>query len=116
MSLCDKRYGALALAEVSKTDRLRALVHGPFIALESCKMERPRPVGKTNLKQSKDTPILIKQKNLNQVIADPRRESFENWLGALARAKKLRLRGYDVKLPPPHLGRPPFFLIKTPRS
>ena len=79
-------------------------------------MERPRPVGKTNLKQSKDTPILIKQKNLNQVIADPRRESFENWLAALARAKKLRLRGYDVKLHPPQLGRPPFLLIKTPRS
>jgi hypothetical protein len=35
MSLCDKGYGALALAEASKTDRLRALVHGPFIALES---------------------------------------------------------------------------------
>ena len=33
MSLCDKRYGALALAEASKTDRLRALVHGLFIAL-----------------------------------------------------------------------------------
>ena len=116
MSLCDKRYSALALAEVSKTDRLRALVHGPFIALESCKMERPRPVGKTNLKQSKDIPILIKQKNLNQVITDQRRESFENWLTALARAKKLRLRGYDVKLPPPQLGRPPFLLIKPPRS
>ena len=72
--------------------------------------------GKTNLKQSKDTPILTKQKNLTQVLADPRRESFENWLAALARAKKLWLRGYDVKLPPPHLGRPSFFLIKTPRS
>jgi hypothetical protein len=116
MSLCDKRYGALALAEVSKTDRLRAPVHGPFIALESLQDGAVRSVGKTNLKQSKDTPILIKQKNLNQVIADPRRESFENWLAALARAKKLRLRGYDVKLPPPHLGRPPFLLIKTPRS
>jgi len=116
MSLCDKRYGALALAEASKTDRLRALVHGPFIALESLQ-DGPVPVGwKTNLKQSKDTPILTKQKNLNQVIANPRRESFENWLAALARAKKLRLRGYDVKLPPPHLGRPPFLLIKTPRS
>jgi ADP-heptose:LPS heptosyltransferase len=77
-------------------------------------MERSRSVGETNLKQSKDTPILTKQKNLNQVIADPRRESFENWLAALARAKKLRRRGYDVKLPPPHLGRPPFLLIKTP--
>jgi hypothetical protein len=68
------------------------------------------------LKQSKDTPILIKRKNLNQVIADPRRESFKNWLAASARAKKLRLRGYEVKLYPPYLGRPPFLLIKTPGS
>jgi hypothetical protein len=81
-----------------------------------CKMERSRPVGMTNVNPSKDTPNVINQENLNQVIADPRRESFENWLAALARAKKLRLRGYDVKLPPPHLGRPPFLLIKTPRS
>ena len=35
MSLCDKRYGALAQAEVLKTDILRALIPGPFIALES---------------------------------------------------------------------------------
>jgi hypothetical protein len=35
MSFCDKRYDVLALAEVSTIDRLRALVHGAFIALES---------------------------------------------------------------------------------
>ena len=40
-------------------------------------------------------------------------KSFESWLAALARAKKLRLRGYEVKLPPPHLGRPQFLLIIT---
>jgi hypothetical protein len=71
---------------------------------------------RTNLKRSKVTRPLIKQKNLNQVIADRRRESFENWLAASGRAKKLRLRGYDVMLPPPHLGRPQFLLIKTPLS
>jgi hypothetical protein len=70
----------------------------------------------TNVNPSKDTPNLIKQENLNQVIADPRRESFENWLAALGRAKKLMLRGYEVKIPPPHLGRPQLLLIKTPRS
>ena len=79
-------------------------------------MERSRSVGKTNLKQSKDTPILTKQKNLTQVLADPRRDSFKNWLIALARAKKLRLRGYEVKIPPPHVGCPQLLLIKTPRS
>ena len=68
------------------------------------------------MKEIKDPLILIKQKNLNQVIADPRRESFENWIAASERAKKLRRRGYDVMLPPPHLGRPQFLLIKTPRS
>ena len=71
-------------------------------------MQRSRPVGRTNLKRRKDTPILIKQNNLNRVIADPRRDSFENWLVALGRAKKLRLLGYDVTLPSPHLGRPQF--------
>jgi hypothetical protein len=81
-----------------------------------CKMERSWLVEMTNVNPSKDTPILIKQKNLNQVIADPRRESFENWLAALGRAKKLRLRGYEVKLTPPHVGRPPLLLIKTPRG
>jgi hypothetical protein len=65
------------------------------------------------LKRSKDTRVLIKQKNLDQVIADPRRESFENWLAASERAKKLKLRGYDVTLPPPHVGRPQFLLIKA---
>ena len=49
------------------------------------------------------------------MIADRRRESFENWLTALARAKKLKRRGYDVELPPPHLGRPQFLLIITPQ-
>ena len=80
-----------------------------------CKMERSWPVEMTNVNPTKDTPILIKQKNLNQVIADPRRKSFENWLAALGRAKKLRLRGYEVKLTPPHIGRPPLLLIKTSR-
>jgi|SRR5215204_3563599 hypothetical protein len=70
-------------------------------------------VGRTILKRTKDTPILIKEKNINQVIAHSRRESFENWLAALGRAKKLRLRGYDVKLPPPQLGRPQFLLINN---
>jgi hypothetical protein len=41
----------------------------------------------TNVNPSKDTPNLIKQENLNQVIADPRRESFENWLAALGERK-----------------------------
>jgi hypothetical protein len=66
------------------------------------------------LKRRKDI-ILIKQKNLKRVIADRTRESFESWLAALARAKKLRLRGYEVKLPPPHLGRPQFLVIITPQ-
>jgi hypothetical protein len=79
-------------------------------------MERSRSVGRTNLKRSKDALILIKQKNLNQVITDLRRESFKNWLAASGRAKKLRLRGYVVTLPQPHLSRPQFLLIKTPRS
>ena len=42
MSFCDKRYGILALAEVSKTDRLRALVHGLSLRWSRCKMERPQ--------------------------------------------------------------------------
>ena len=75
------------------------------------------PVGwKDELETKQRQSILTKPKNLTQVLADPRRESFENWLAALARAKKLRLRGYDVNLPPPHLARPSFLLIKTPRS
>jgi hypothetical protein len=78
-------------------------------------MERSWPVDMMNMNPSKHTPILVKQKNLNQVIADPRRESFENWLAALGRAKKLRLCGYEVKLTPPHIGRPPLLLIKTSR-
>jgi hypothetical protein len=106
----------LALTEVSKTDRLRTLVHGPFIALDWLQDGAAPARWNTNVNPSKDTPILIKQRNLNQVIVDPRRESFENWLAALERAKKLRLRGYDVKLPPPHLDRPPLLLISTPRS
>ena len=68
------------------------------------------------LKRNKDTHILIKQKNLDQVIADPRRESFENWLAAFERAKKLRICGYDVTVPRPRVGRPQFLRIKTPRS
>ena len=68
----------------------------------------------TNLKRRKDI-ILIKQTSSKRVIADRTRESFESWLAALARAKKLRLCGYEVKLPPPHLGRPQFLLIITPQ-
>ena len=78
-------------------------------------MQRSRPVGRTNLKRRKDTPILIKQNNLNRVIADPRRDSFENWLVALGRAKTLRLLGYDVTLPPLTLAALNFLLSKTPR-
>ena len=77
-------------------------------------MEWFSPVGRTNLKRRKHI-ILIKQRNLKRVIADRTRESFESWLAALARAKKLRLRGYEVRLPPPHLGRPQFLLIITPQ-
>ena len=90
------------------------LVHGPFIALRRLQNGVVQPVGRTNLKRRKDI-ILIKQKNLKRVIADRTRESFESWLAALARAKKLRLRGYEVKLPPPHLGRPQFLVIITPQ-
>ena len=116
MSLCDKRYSALALAEVSNTARLRTLVHGPFIALDWLQDGAVLAGRMTNVNPTKDTPILIKQKNLNRVIADPRRESFENWLAASERAKKLRIRGYDVTLPPPYVGRPQFLRIRTPRS
>jgi hypothetical protein len=72
--------------------------------------------GRTNLTPSKDTRGLIKPKDLDHGIADLRRESFENWLAASERAKKLRIRGYDVTLPPPYVGRPQFLRIKTPRS
>ena len=92
----------------------RTLVHGPFIALKRLQNGVVQPLGRTNLKRRKDI-ILIKQKNLKRVIADRTRESFESWLAALARAKKLRLLGYEVKLPPPHLGRPQFLLIITPQ-
>ena len=92
----------------------RTLVHGPFIALSRCKMEWFSPVGRINLKRRKHI-ILIKQKDLKRVIADRTRESFESWIAALARAKKLRRRGYEVKLPPPHLGRPQFLVIITPQ-
>ena len=71
-------------------------------------------LGGQNLKPRKEI-ILIKQRNLKRVIADRTRESFESWLTALALAKKLRLRGYEVKLPPPHLGRPQLLLIITPQ-
>lgn len=91
----------------------RTLVHGLLIALSGTDGV-VQPVGRTNLKRRKDI-SLIKKKNLKRVIADRTRESFESWLAALARAKKLRLRGYEVKLPPPHLGRPQFFLIVTPQ-
>ena len=90
------------------------LVHGPFIALKRLQNRVVQPVGRTNLKRRKDI-ILIKQKNLKQVTADRTRESFESWLAALARAKKLKRRGYDVKLPPPRLGRPQLLLIITPQ-
>jgi hypothetical protein len=93
----------------------RTLVHGPFIALKRLQNNGVvQPVGRTNLKRRKDI-ILIKQKNLKRVIADRTRESFKSWLAALARAKKLRLRGYEVKLPPPHLGCPQLLLIITPK-
>jgi hypothetical protein len=39
------------------------------------------------------------------------RTSFENWILASERAKKLRQRGYDVSVPPPHIGRPQLLLI-----
>jgi hypothetical protein len=32
------------------------------------------------------------------------------------RAKKLTMRGYDFKLPPPHLGRPPLFSSSRGRN
>ena len=92
----------------------RTLVPGPFIELKRLQNGVVQPVGTRNLKRRKDI-ILIKQKNLKRVIADRTRESFESWLAALARAKKLRLRGYEVRLPPPHLGRPQFLLIITPQ-
>jgi hypothetical protein len=89
-----------------------SLVDGPFIALKRLQNGAVQPVGRINLKRRKDI-ILIRQKDLKRVIADRTRKSFESWLAALARAKKLRLRGYEVKLPPPHLGRPQFLLIIT---
>jgi hypothetical protein len=92
----------------------RTLVHGPVIALKRLQNGVVQPLGRINLKPRKDI-ILIKQKNSKRVIADRTRESFESWLAALARAKKLKLRGYQVKLPPPHLGRPQFLLIITPQ-
>jgi hypothetical protein len=63
------------------------------------------------LKRNKDKQILVKRKNLNQTVENPARASFENWLLASERAKKLRLRGYSVTLPPPHVGRPQLLLI-----
>jgi hypothetical protein len=91
-----------------------SLVDGPFIALKRLHNGVVQAVGTINLKRRKDI-IIIKQKNLKRVISDRTRESFQRWLAALARAKKLRLRGYEVKLPPPHLGRPQFLLIITPQ-
>jgi hypothetical protein len=66
---------------------------------------------RTTLKQSKDTHILIKRKNLNQLHENLARTSFENWISASKRARKLRLDGYDVSIPPPRVGRPQLLLI-----
>jgi hypothetical protein len=63
------------------------------------------------LKPSKDTRILIKRKNFNQVHENLARTSFENWILASERARKFRQRGYDVSVPPPRIGRPQFLLI-----
>ena len=43
--------------------------------------------GRTNLKRNKDKHILIKRKNLNQIVENPARASLKNWLAALSRAK-----------------------------
>jgi hypothetical protein len=63
------------------------------------------------LKPSKDTHIVIKRKNLDQVHEKLARASFENWILASERAKKLRQGGYDVSVPPPRIGRPQLLLI-----
>jgi hypothetical protein len=67
--------------------------------------------GRTTVKRKKDTHILIKRKNLNQIIENPARASLKNWLAALSRAKNLRERGYRVSVPAPHVGRPQLLLI-----
>ena len=39
------------------------------------------------------------------------RQSFQNWISASERAKKLRRLGYKVSVPPPLLGRPQLIVI-----
>jgi hypothetical protein len=80
----------------------------------AAKMEQSQVVAdelKTKQKHHHQTRIL------KPVIADQKREPFEDWLLALARAKKITMGGgYDVKGPPPHPGHPRFLLFKTQPS
>jgi hypothetical protein len=69
--------------------------------------------GRTNLKRNKEKNILIKRKNLNQIVENPARASLKNWLAALSRAKKLRERGYRVSVPAPHVGRTQLLVISN---
>jgi hypothetical protein len=69
--------------------------------------------GRTNLKRNKDKHILIKRKNLNQIVENPARASLKNWLAASSRAKKLRERGYRVSVPAPHVGRTQLLVISN---
>jgi hypothetical protein len=68
---------------------------------------------RTNLKRNKDKHILIKRKNLNQIVENPARASLKNWLAALSRAKNLRKRGYRVSVPAPHVGRTQLLVISN---
>jgi hypothetical protein len=69
--------------------------------------------GGTNLQRNKDKHILIKRKNLNQIVDNSARASLKNWLAASLRAKKLRQRGYRVSVPAPHVGRPQLLVISS---
>lgn len=64
-----------------------------------------------NLEKPNDPHRLTKRKNLTQLRENLARTSFQNWLLAARRAKKLRREGFNILVPHPKVGRPQLILI-----